>query len=310
MAYVGCDAGSRSYGVSVDEGDPFVVERSPKEIKEFLKGLEKGSSIAVEATGRYHLMLAEMAYEKGFTVYVLNPSEFALYRDSISWRAKTDPIDAQILSRYVARENDRLRAWVPPQHVPRRARDLLGLRDQTSTARIALEQSLKAIGLKSRPAARILQNEVEKLRELEDQFEQEIAQLLAENRTFRRMLRAPGIAVLGAAILTWIFSCGQFRSSDALIAFVGLDVRVRESGKWRGCRKLTKRGDPLLRKILFNGANSLRNSKRWKQCFLELAARGFSSIASNVYVMRKMLRLVWALENYDTQYQENYVRGA
>lgn len=309
MSYVGCDAGS-SYAVSVDEGDAFVLERSPKAIKQFLKTLEQGSSIAVEATGRWHLMLAEMAYAKGFTVYVLNPWDFSNYRDSVSWRAKTDPIDAQVLSRFVARENDRLRSWAPPAEVPRRARDLLGLRDQTSVARIALEQSLKAIGLKSSPSARALLKEVKKLRELEDQFEQEIEQLLSENRTFRRMLKVPGIGVLGAAMLTWIFSVGTFRSADALVAFVGLDVRVRESGKWKGMRKLTKRGDALLRKILFNGMNSLRNSKRWKQRFLELTARGFPSVACNVYVMRKTLRLVWALETYDTQYQENYVRGA
>lgn len=160
MAYVGCDAGS-SYAISVDEGVSFIVERSPKAIKEFLKTLEKGSSIAVEATGRWHLMLAEMAYEKGFTVYVVNPWDFSKYRDSVCPRAKTDPIDAQILSRYAAKENDRLRCWVPPAETPRRARDLLGLRNQTSVARIALEQSLKAISLRSSPAARILQKEVE-----------------------------------------------------------------------------------------------------------------------------------------------------
>jgi transposase len=39
--------------------------------------------------------------------------------------------------------------------------------------------------------------------------------------------------------------------ADACIAFLGLDVRVRDSGAWRGRRKLTKKGNPELRCLLF-----------------------------------------------------------
>ena len=35
---------------------------------------------------------------------------------------------------------------------------------------------------------------------------------------------------------------------------MGMDVRVRESGQWRGRRKLTKKGDPEIRRLLFNAA--------------------------------------------------------
>lgn len=40
---------------------------------------------------------------------------------------------------------------------------------------------------------------------------------------------------------------GRFKTSDAFIAFLGMDVRVRDSGGYRGRRKLTKAGDPELR---------------------------------------------------------------
>ena len=35
---------------------------------------------------------------------------------------------------------------------------------------------------------------------------------------------------------------------------MGLDVRVRDSGTFRGRRKLTKKGDPEVRRLLYNAA--------------------------------------------------------
>lgn len=45
------------------------------------------------------------------------------------------------------------------------------------------------------------------------------------------------------------------------LAFMGMDVRVRESGQWRGRRKLTKKGDPEVRRLLFNAAMRCTRSR-------------------------------------------------
>ena len=47
----------------------------------------------------------------------------------------------------------------------------------------------------------------------------------------------PGIGPINAAALVAIFHRGVFSKSDAFIAFMGLDVRVRESGYFKGKRK-------------------------------------------------------------------------
>jgi len=62
----------------------------------------------------------------------------------------------------------------------------------------------------------------------------------------------PGVGPLTAMALVAVYHRGHFRSVDAFIAFMGTDVRVRESGQSRGRRKLTKKGDPELRRLLFN----------------------------------------------------------
>ena len=46
----------------------------------------------------------------------------------------------------------------------------------------------------------------------------------------------PGV---GPLTMVATYHRGQFRSADSFIAFLGMDVRVRDSGKFRGQRKLT-----------------------------------------------------------------------
>ncbi|WP_256596250.1 IS110 family transposase, partial [Pseudomonas sp. LAMO17WK12:I9] len=53
----------------------------------------------------------------------------------------------------------------------------------------------------------------------------------------KRCQAIEGIGPLTAAALNLAFLRGSFRSSDAFIAFLGLDVRVKESGRYNGRRK-------------------------------------------------------------------------
>ena len=80
------------------------------------------------------------------------------------------------------------------------------------------------------------------------------ARKLGWERDLDRCQAIPGIGPLSALALTATFHQGTCRSADALIAFMGMDVRVRQSGRWKGKRKLTKKGDPEVRRLLFNAA--------------------------------------------------------
>jgi transposase len=46
----------------------------------------------------------------------------------------------------------------------------------------------------------------------------------------------------------------RFQRSDQVVAYAGLDITVRQSGKWRGQPKLSKRGSGLLRRMLYMAA--------------------------------------------------------
>lgn len=301
MAFVGVDCSKNAYDVFC-EGQLHKVERSVKPVKKFLRLLEPGSSICIEPTNSFHLMFVQMAYELGHRVYLVNPADFHAYRNSVSYRAKTDAIDAAVLARFVEKENDRLRLWMPPEVSCVRARQLLGVRQTLVEACVSLEQSFGGVPVEGSKAVSQVKRTIQAMRREAFALEQEIAQLLEKNTTFRRALKVTGFGVCSAAILACVFSKGTFSSSDKLVAFVGLDVRVRESGKWKGKRSLTKRGDSLVRKFLWMSANSLKRTAGWKERFAALKARGIQNTAATVIVARKLLRVFWTLETYDLQY--------
>ncbi|MFZ6747313.1 IS110 family transposase, partial [Undibacterium sp. JH2W] len=66
-------------------------------LKKFLKQLPPGSSIAMEATGAYHRVLADLAFQMGLHVYVLNPKDTRHYAKGVGARAKTDNVDAMLI---------------------------------------------------------------------------------------------------------------------------------------------------------------------------------------------------------------------
>ena len=92
-----------------------------------------------------------------------------------------------------------------------------------------------------------------------------------------------------------LYHRGQFGRADAFIAFMGMDVRVRQSGQWRGRCKLTKQGDPEVRRLLFNAAMQGRRNPLWEPYYLSLRQRGMSTTAAFVALGRKLARVCFAL---------------
>lgn len=72
----------------------------------------------------------------------------------------------------------------------------------------------------------------------------------------------PGIGrVTAPVILAEIGDINRFvgpRGAHRILAYAGLDPRVRESGLWKGRPKMSKRGSPMLRTALFQAAHMVR----------------------------------------------------
>lgn len=133
---------------------PRTLSNTTRTLRSWLGGLPAGTRLGVEATGSYHQLLADLAHAAGLTVYVLNPRDRKKYAEGVGRRGKTDRVDAEIIARFVAREHDRLHAYVPLSAAQRQLEQLLKRRGKLVAVRVALELSWTGVaGLKPELAA-------------------------------------------------------------------------------------------------------------------------------------------------------------
>ena len=79
------------------------------------------------------------------------------------------------------------------------------------------------------------------------------------------------------------------------VAYIGLDVRIRESGRYVGKRKLTKRGESEIRRLLYCASIPARCHARFEQYHQRQLDKGLSKIAANIVLARKLARIAFTL---------------
>jgi len=104
----------------------------------------------------------------------------------------------------------------------------------------------------------------------------------------------------------------RFQRMDQAVAYAGLDIQVKESGKWKGQAKLSKRGSGRLRRILYLAA--LRCTRLEGSAFgayyHRLIARGMRKCEALMAVMRKMLIVAVHLLKTEEEYDPGKVAVA
>ncbi|WP_185269131.1 IS110 family RNA-guided transposase [Halopseudomonas xiamenensis] len=278
------------------------IKNTAAAIKRWLTSVPAGSRIALEATGVYHRLLTQLAHEAGHPLFLLDGYKLSHYRDGVGTRAKTDQADARLILRYLTRERDELKPWIPPHDAFYRIQSLMRRRAALVQTRVALNQSLRDIPQLKQVAKQLDQN----IRRVEQLIVQRLKQALAEVGWYgdaQRCDAIEGIGELTSMALANTFHRGRFRSSDAFIAYLGMDVKVRDSGTQKGRRKLTKKGDPELRRLLYNAAMAARKTTAWKGLYNTYLAQGLKPTQALVKLARKLARIAFALMQHQTAYQ-------
>ncbi|WP_180700271.1 transposase, partial [Pseudomonas crudilactis] len=79
------------------------------------------------------------------------------------------------------------------------------------------------------------------------------------------------------------------------------------SGKKKGRRCLTKRGDSEARRLLHNAAMAASRTSAWKGFYEALRERGLSTTQALVALARKLARVVFALLKNQSEYSPKAV---
>ncbi len=140
------------------------------------------------------------------------------------------------------------------------------------------------------------------------ELEKEISRHLGKIPCSRFILSIKGIGEITVAGL--IGEVGDFReygTISEMLKFSGLDLFEISSGKHKGQRRISKRGSPLMRKLLFFAAiNTVRKDGIMHEYYQGCLARGMLKMKALIAVSRKLLGVIFALVRDHSEYIEDY----
>lgn len=308
---LGIDVGKRYLEVAGRDWEGVrVVTNSPTAIEQFLNTFREPVALAVEATNTFHEPLVDRALARGFQVYLIDGYKLNKYREAVGVRAKTDASDAQLLHRYLVAERPHLRALTLHSLAERQLWRLLKRRAKLVKVRSQMTLSLRDLDLPG-PEVHDALTSLTRLIDRLTALAHGLAVKCGWSEALGQLRTIPGVGELSAFALKTMYNRGEFSNVDCFIAFLGLDIKVRDSGTYRGRRKLTKKGDPEVRRLLFNGArNAAYRRHEWAVHKQQLMARGLSEIQTSVILARKIARIGYAVLKTGKTYEKTKITCA
>jgi transposase len=298
---VGVDVSKDWLDVAV-EGQVTRFANDLADIQKLLSSIRSTATVAMEATGKYYKLLADTALSEGHRVYVLNPKDVHRYSAATSPRASTDQIAARVIAEFASiREH---REYKPNPQPAQQIKEFARARTRLVTAKVAYENQIS-----ENPTAReFLAPAIEGTILAIKNINSEITQLAKQFPEFALLKAIPGFGELTSAYILALLLCGVFTCSDSFVAFLGLDTKVKQSGKKAGRRCLTKRGDPEARRLLYLAARAaVRRPGPYQDIYNRAIANGWPKTAAAVIVARKLARTAWALYTRHEPYSPDRV---
>ena len=261
----------------------------------------------MEATGRYHELVAEMLHGAGHTVSVVNPAQIKHFREEGLVRNKNDALDAILLLDYCVQKQPP--AWTPAPPEIKLLQALYGRYDDLVEMRTQEINRLKA-GEQPAVLKASLEDSIARLSEQIEHIEHLISAHIDQHphlRERRALLESiDGIAHLTAGRLI-AFQIDQFESPASLAAYAGVTPRNDTSGTLRKPARMCRTGHSELRTALYMPAlSSLQHNAVIKRLADRLKKRGLKGKQIVVAAMHKLLHLAWGVLKTKAPFDPNW----
>lgn len=272
---------------------------------ELLKWTPLATVWIVEPTGRHSEGVARAARAAGRDMRLAQPKLAQLFLKSVHTRAKTDKLDALGLAMYGASRS------LAPYPLKSEMHDQL---DQLLRARKGLSKSVTRLEAQKSElpyANEVLLPAISALRLQISEIDKQIKTLCnaPELSVVKELQKVPGVGLIVAATLASSLTGHTFYRSDQFVAYCGLDIQVRQSGKKTGEGGLSKRGDSELRRLLYLAALANLRSKDspFAAQYARGRSRGLTTTGALCAVARKLARVAWSMVRHGTCYDPDRV---
>ncbi|MBN9576841.1 MAG: transposase [Alphaproteobacteria bacterium] len=273
---VGIDVSKDRLDVHVHPGgEAFAVTRNGEGLDALIARLVplKARAVAVEATGGFETVVAASLAGSGLPVIVVNPAQVRAFARALGQRAKTDPIDAAVIARFVAATHPAIRPL--PDAETRVLADLVTRRRQIVQMIVAERQRERQM-----PSAHLRKSAARLIKALEKE------DLLKS---------VPGVGdVTARTLIAEMPELGRL-SRRQIASLAGLAPWTRQSGKWRG-RSFTGGGRSSGRSALFMAALVAKRCNPLLKTFHQhLIAAGKPKMVALIATARKLLTILNAI---------------
>ena len=296
--YVGVDVSKDRLDVHIlPEGEAFAVARDGKglaDLVERVQGLGP-ERIAVEATGGFETVVAAALAGASLPVVVVNPAQVRHFAQALGRRAKTDPIDAQMIARFVEATKPEVREL--PDEATRLLADLVARRRQIIEMIVAERNREKRVAVKriKKSIVRLIAALEKELAEIDAEIDAGVRGSPAWREKEDLLASVPGVGPITARTL--IAELPELGTLDGkrIASLAGLAPFTRQSGQWKG-KAMIGGGRATVRSALFLAAlTAARHNPALKAFRERKAAQGKPKMVALIAVARKLLTILNAI---------------
>ena len=307
----GIDVGKKLLDVSVSQGPVRSFNNTAEGIGALLAWVtSSGATEAVcESTGGYEREPVRRLRDQGLPVHVAHPNKVRSFARAAGYEAKTDKIDARVLSRYG--EVFELATKLPDDGATQGLKELLKRRkelvDQRVQERNRLDKGLSG-GVRESTERHIAWLD-EEIARLDEEYRKALSQSGRLSDMAALYQSVPGVGVLTAAsLVAYLPELGKC-DGKALTSLVGLAPWSRDSGRQHGYRSI-RGGRGAVRRVLYLAAlSAIRCNQEMERFYQGLRQRGKAGKVALVAVMRKLLLVLNSIAHRETPWVDNQLHN-
>lgn len=269
----------------------------------------------MEATGVYWERCAHFLHDLGCTVSVVNPAQIKFFAQSSLRRGKTDRMDADIIARYGA--TMRPKRWTPP------AAELEALKllvyEREAIVKELVQAKNRRHSLKHRQEADVLVVQLTEARiafltgqveALDRELRTRVDTVPDLGRQVELLQSVPGFGFLVS--LTVLVETAAFNTMETgrqLAAYAGVSPAPHQSGAMNKRGRISKIGNPRLRRIVYLAAvAATRTQSKEKAFYQRLRDQGKPGKVAVTALARKLLCVGFVVVQSGRPYDPKYAR--
>jgi transposase len=304
--FVGIDVSKDRLDVHVRPSrEAFAVARDGKGLEELIDRLTTLAPqlIAIEATGGFETIAAAAIAGAALPLAIINPAQVRHFAQAVGKRAKTDPIDAEVIAHFAEAVKPAPRPV--PDAQSRLLAELVARRRQIIEMIVA-ERQRERQAENSHVRKGILRHVRVLEKELPD-IDDDIGTLVRSTPAWREkedlLVTFPGVSnKLARTFLAEVPELGNL-SRREIASLAGLAPFTRQSGRWKGKSMIGGGRAPLRTALYMAALSAIRCNPVLKLFYQRLLSAGKPKMVALIAVARRTLTILNAMLRERKQWQ-------